>query len=376
MAREQRNEKYLLKKHPHFTCNNNGFSKAFNSIFSIFENMKLSDRALGYISFIVFACIFGGISFGMWAAHQNVRQTAIVDFNELGSLQPEDPVVLRGYRVGTIGSVTWLKDRSRVVIHFTEPLKLREGTQFNNVNYALMGQRRLEIIPSKTGTLMPENHVFQGHFEPGIAETLRLIENVNEQLEAVQKTILLLAQGDSSHKSAPEIYEEAMHSIEDIFAHTEKTVGTLGPKMNKLFKQMNSSSKALTKTALQADTAIKTATATVNEKLSLVDSVVISLTENAKKTNDVITSIENGIDSETLLQSKELVEKINDIIASLNSAVQAIDTKNLGFKDKDGKPIKLITWKNMNIIGDNARDKARKRLEEAKAQQEQKKAGK
>lgn len=337
--------------------------------------MKLSDRALGYISFIVFACIFGGISFGMWAAHQNVRQTAIVDFNELGSLQPEDPVVLRGYRVGTIGSVTWLKDRSRVVIHFTEPLKLREGTQFNNVNYALMGQRRLEIIPSKTGTLMPENHVFQGHFEPGIAETLRLIENVNEQLEAVQKTILLLAQGDSSHKSAPEIYEEAMHSIEDIFAHTEKTVGTLGPKMNKLFKQMNSSSKALSKTALQADTAIKTATAAVNEKLTLVDSVVISLTENAKKTNDVITSIEKGIDSETLLQSKELVEKINDIIANLNKAVQTIDTKNFGFKDKDGKPIQLITWKNMNIIGDNARDKARKRLEEAKAQQEQKKAG-
>ena len=144
--------------------------------------MKLSDRALGYISLIVFAGIFAGISFGMWAAHQNVHQTAIVDFKELGSLQPEDPVVLHGYRVGTIGSVTWLKDRSRVKIHFTEPLKLREGTQFNNVNYALMGQRRLEIIPSKTGELMPENHVFQGHFEPGIAETLRLIENVNEQL--------------------------------------------------------------------------------------------------------------------------------------------------------------------------------------------------
>ena len=139
---------------------------------------------------------------------------------------------------------------------------------------------------------------------------------------------------------------------------------------------MNSSSKALTKTALQADTAIKTATATVNEKLSLVDSVVISLTQNAKKTNDVITSIEKGIDSETLLQSKELIENINNIIDGLNKAVAAIDTKNLGFKDKDGKPIKLITWKNMNIIGDNARDKARKRMEEAKAQQEQNKAGK
>lgn len=338
--------------------------------------MKISDRALGYISILVIAGIFGGISFGMWAAHQNVNQTAIVDFKELGSLQPEDPVVLRGYRVGTIGSVTWLKDRSRVKIHFTEPLTLREGTQFNNVNYALMGQRRLEIIPSKTGTVMPENHVFQGNFEPGIAETLRLIENVNEQLEAVRQMVLLLAQGDSTHKSAPEIYEDAMHSIEDIFAHTEKTVGTLGPKLNKLFNQMNKSTKALTKTTLQADTAIKTATAAVNEKLTLVDSVLISLSTNAEKTNQIITNIENGIDSETLLQSKELVENINNIITALNKGIQAIDTKNLGFKDENGKPIHLISWKNMNIVGDNARDKAHKRLEEAKSQQEQNKAGK
>ena len=277
--------------------------------------MKISDRALGYLSLLVFAGIFAGISFGMWSADQKVNHTALVDFKELGSLQPEDPVVVRGYTIGTIGEVIWLKDRSRVKIKFNEPLPLREGSQFNNVNYALMGQRRLEIIPSKTGEVMPENHVFQGHFEPGIAETLRLIENVNEQLEAVQKTILLLSQGDASHRSAQEIYEEAMHSIEDIFAHTEKTVGSLSPKLNKLFKQMNSSTKALSKTALQADTAIKTVTAAANEKISLVDSVIFSLKENAQKTNDIITNIEKGIDNETLLQSKELVEKINDLIA-------------------------------------------------------------
>ena len=338
--------------------------------------MKISDRALGYISILVFAGIFGGISFGMWAAHQNVNQIAIVDFKELGSLQPEDPVVLRGYHIGTIGEVKWLGDRSRVKIKFIEPITLREGTQFNNVNYALMGQRRLEIIPSKKGQVMPPNHVFQGHFEPGIAETLRLIENVNEQLEAVRQMVLLLAQGDSTHKSAPEVYEEAMHSIEDIFAHTEKTVSTLGPKLNRLFNQMNKSSKALTKTTLQADTAIKAVTAAANEKITLIDSVIISLSANAEKTNQIITNIEKGIDSETLLQSKELVENINNTIAALNTAIKAVDTKNFGFKDEKGEKIKLITWKNMNIVGDNARDKARKRLEDAKAQQEQKRAGK
>ena len=241
---------------------------------------------------------------------------------------------------------------------------------------ALMGQRRLEIIPSKTGEIMPENHVFQGHFEPGIAETLRLIVNVNSQLEAVQKTILLISQGDSTHKSATEIYEDAMRSVEDIFAHTEKTVGSFGPKLNKLFKQMNTSTKALSKTALQADTAIKTVTAAANEKISLVDSVIISLSANAQKTNDIITNIEKGIDNETLLQSKELIENINKFINGLNKAIMAIDTKNIGIKDENGNEVHLISWKNMNIIGDNARDKARKRLEDAKAQQEQNKAGK
>ena len=138
---------------------------------------------------------------------------------------------------------------------------------------------------------------------------------------------------------------------------------------------MNNSSKALTKTALQADTAIKTVTAAVNEKMTLVDSVIISLSTNAEKTNQIITNIEKGIDSETLLQSKELIENINNVIASLNKAISAIDTRTFGFKDEKGNPIHLITWKNMNIVGDNARDKARKRLEEAKKQQEQNRAG-
>jgi hypothetical protein len=218
--------------------------------------------------------------------------------------------------------------------------------------------------------------VFEGHFEPGIAETLRLIENVNEELETIRQMVLLLTQGDSTHKSATQVYEEAMHSIENLFAHTEKTVEALGPKLNKLFKQVDKSSKVLTKTTLKADTAIKTVTAAVNEKVSLVDSVIITISENAQKANQIITNIEKGIDSETLLQSKELVENINELITGLNKAISAIDTKDLGFKDENGKPIHLITWKNMNIVGDNARDKARKRLEEAKAQQEQKKAGK
>ena len=129
--------------------------------------MKLSDRSIGYISLLSLIGIFASISYGMYEAHQDVPHSAIVDFEELGTLQPEDEVVVRGYRVGTIGAVTWLGDRSRVQIKFDNPIVIREGTQFNNINYALMGQRRLEIIPSKTGEVLPEDHIHTGHNHGG-----------------------------------------------------------------------------------------------------------------------------------------------------------------------------------------------------------------
>ena len=110
--------------------------------------MNKSDRIIGYISLVALIALFAGIAYGMYEAHQHVTYKAYVDFTELGSLQPEDPVVIRGYTVGTIGKVTWMGDRARVEVKFDEPTVIREGTQFNDVNYALMGQRRLEIVPN------------------------------------------------------------------------------------------------------------------------------------------------------------------------------------------------------------------------------------
>ena len=118
--------------------------------------MKISDRALGYISLVALFGLFALIAYSMWDAHHEESSIIQVDFDELGSLQPEDQVMIRGYTVGTIGKVQWLGDRARVEIKFNEPIVIREGTQFNNINHAIMGQRRLEIIPSKTGKVLPE----------------------------------------------------------------------------------------------------------------------------------------------------------------------------------------------------------------------------
>lgn len=338
--------------------------------------MRISNRTLGYLTILVLACIFGLISFSMWKAHQNVQQVVLVDFNELGSLQPEDPVVIRGYRVGTIGNVYRVDNHARIEVKFNNPVVLREGTKFNNINFALMGQRRLEIIPSKTGEICAPDYIFQGHFEPGIAETLKLMENVVGQIEGIRKTVLLLAEGDSTHQSAPEIYQSAMHSVEGILENTEKNLESLTPRLNTIFNQIEKAANTVSKATVQIDTTVKAANAAAQQKLELAEQAIQSIHKVSEKSNQMLADFENSPTASQLLNSTETIDNINVLIAKVNKVIKSINTRGFKFYDENGNKIKLITWKNLNIIGKTAREKARERAEKAEKEAKEKQAKK
>ena len=325
--------------------------------------MKISNRALGYISMLALIALFAYIAYSMYTAQHSVSHVAIVDFDELGSLQPEDPAVIRGFKVGTIGTVTWLGDRARITVKFDDPIVLREGTEFNNVNFALMGQRRLEITPSKTGKIMPEDHVFTGHFEPGIAEALRFIENVNQQIAVIRDVIHVITEGDSTHPSAPEAFESTFQAIESFLDSADMEAARFTPKIEQMFNQLNQTSKSIGEATIKADSTIKFATNAANEKLEGLQSTMKTISETAEKTNKAITDIENSTLSAEILKTTQTVEKVNAIIDKFNQVVKAINTKGIKIYDKDGKPVKLIKWKNMNIIGQTARSKAKDRAD-------------
>lgn len=329
--------------------------------------MKISNRTLGYLSFLALICLFASVAYGMYAAHQDVDYTATVDFDELGTLQPEDVVVVRGYRVGSIESATWLGDRSRVIIKFDKPIVIREGTQFNNVNYALMGQRRLEIIPSKTGKVLPEDFVHQGHFEPGIAEALRLMEDVNRQITAVREMVLLIVNGDSVHASVKQKYEEIVGSIEFLLESADKTLNSVKPQLNDVFAQVENASNTLMGIATGADTTIRAATTAINEKIASAQNVVTTLSGSVSKINQVVDELENNPTLQKLTTSQEAIEKLNEILSKTNALIAAIDTKGVKMFDENGNQVKLFTWKNLNLIGKTAREKAKIRAEKGES---------
>ena len=329
--------------------------------------MKTSDRVIGYLSLLALIALFAGIAYSMFDAHEHVTYKAYVDFTELGSLQPEDPVVIRGYTVGTIGNVTWMGDRGRVEIKFDEPTVIREGTQFNNVNYALMGQRRLEIVPNKNGKVLPEDYIHQGNFEPGIAEALRYMEDVNAQITNIREVVMLITEGDSTHQSAKEMYENVMQTIEGILENADKTIDKLNPAVNTLIRQLNDAGNTVAEMADQVDTTVKTTTDALNAKIKQAEDVVASISEGTKKAEKMIADIENSPAMDKLINSREIVDKVADLTKKMEALIAAIDTKGIKMYDDQGKEVKLFTWKNANIIGKTAREKAKIRAEKGEA---------
>lgn len=329
--------------------------------------MRVSDRAIGYFTLLALICIIGLVTLGMWNAHHEETYSIVAEFDELGSLQPEDEVTVRGYTVGHVGKISWLGTKAKVEINFDAPLVLREGTQINDVNYALMGQRRLEIIPSRTGNILPKDYVFQGHFEPGIAEALRLIENVNEQLVVVRDVVHLIAEGDSNQPSFPEIFENTMQTIEGLLENVDSKISSVTPQLQKVFKEVEVATNTAKDMADQVDSTVKVVNNTVNEKVNQAENVIKTISEGADKANKIIAQIENDPAADKLLNSTETVDKVNTLINKLNELVKAIDTRGVKVFDENGKPVKLITWKNMNIIGKTARQKAKERAEKGES---------
>ena len=69
-----------------------------------------------------------------------------------------------------------------------------------------------------------------------------------------------------------------------------------------------------------------------------------------------------------------MVDKVNELVTKLNEIVRAIDTKGIKMLDENGNPVKPFAWKNLNLVGKTAREKARERAEKSnteKAEPEQ-----
>lgn len=328
--------------------------------------MKQTDRAIGYFSIAAFFLILGAIAFGMWRAQQNALERTYVDFPELGSLQTEDPVTDRGYEIGHVGKVEWLGNAARVEIIFDKPYVLREGTKFRDENFALMGQRRVDIIRSKEGKTVSGDHVFQGDFVPGLTEALGTLKSIADQAFAVRDLALAIARGTDSTPSVPAMFKSTLNKTDSVVTVLDNATRKAQPQINSLLHRTEQASYTVIAASDAADSTIGAIELKADSAIKAADKAIAQLSEAVAQADEITRNLETDSTTRDLLYTKNLVNQTDSLIAQLNALIKAINTKGITMYDEKGRKVDLITWKGMNLIGKTAREKARERAEKAK----------
>lgn len=323
--------------------------------------MKISDKAFGYISFGAIICMITGVGIGMWHAHRETSSQAVIDFDELGALSPEDPVTENGYEIGRVGSVEWLGDRSRITVVFDEPITLREGTRFRNAAFALMGGRRIELVRPRTGEALPKDYVFRGEFVPGITESLRFISDIREQALNMQKIVKALLSGTDSTPGVVQKFKASEQALEALLENLETTAELGDEKLREVLDQATVASETIGKTANSADSVFHAVNAQAKSSIETAKAGLKDLSQGISKIDSLVRAVESSEAGKNLLAKKELFETIQETVSKMQDLIQAVNTKDIAVYDENGNRVKLVRWKNLNIIGKTAREKAQER---------------
>lgn len=332
--------------------------------------MKISDQTLGYlvISFVIL--LIGWGTFEMFATSNHTLYQATIEFEDVGSLQPQDPVMDRGIKVGQIASVTYANSKAQVVIDFDSPLIIREGTIFRNTNFSLMGDRLIEMKMSQEGDRYSPGDVIPGIYEPGIAEALHLVEGVLKEVHLLHQTIMLLSTGDSANAPLAHKVTGLLEATETLVANLDRVATKYHPTIQKLLER----STQLTTTTLefvgQTQEGLDTLYATANAgiiKAKTLTQEADTLFKSMHKTS--ITYMESPFYAKHM-QSRELIQDLIDIQTSSQAILDFLGDDNGVLPDSTGNKSGLVGLKNINLFGATAREKRRERSQASSKVQE------
>ncbi|MDR1811206.1 MAG: MlaD family protein [Candidatus Fibromonas sp.] len=323
-----------------------------------------SDRLIGTITIAVALLLIIYVAFSMWRKESRARDTILVQFPEMGALQNEDIVAVRGLAIGHVASITRLNEKALVEIDLDEPRIFRKDTRFRNVSPDIMGSRSIAIEPGTSGEFAESNHIFDGEFEPGFAEVLALSDFAKEQVAILMEFIRLLHAGDE--KDPP-----LAKKIEDIVKECEDLTVALGSLINSIEKQTSTTldkvsyySGQISDASVKIGKTLDTIRVQAEEGIESAEKVVLKIDETIENLTEILTEFENSPITVALLDKREIINDIDSLRSTLQAFVNSIDKQGVKIYDEKGKRKSMISLKNIYLFRETARSKAKKRAEQ------------
>jgi uncharacterized protein YoxC len=329
------------------------------------------------------------VAFAMWQNERMSQNTVYVLFSEIGSLQNEDDVTIRGYKIGHVASITMASDSilmandsirifndstakkkegkrvamALVKIDLYEPFTFSKDTKFRNVSPSILGSRSIIVELGKSDKRAPKDFIFNGEFQAGFAEVLALSDWAREQVALLMEMIHLLQTGDNKNPSVQKKIEEVLDECETLVNAIAGLVGSVEKQtMNAVYK-VNDYTDQIYNASNTVNKSLDTIRTQAKDGMASLDKVILDIQSSVESLSNVLNEFENSPIAATLLDKKEMIDDISSLISTLQSVLSSIDNKGLKIYDENGKRKSMITLKNVHFIRETSREKTKKRTD-------------
>jgi len=325
-----------------------------------------NDKIIGSITITAVLLVIVYLAISIWQNERKARNVVFVQFPEMGALQNGDVVAIRGFVIGHIISITKANDKALVEIGLEEPRVFRKDTRFRNVSPNIMGSRSIVVEPGKNGELTPENYIFDGEFEPGFAEILALTDVAKKQVATLMEFIRVLHTGDEENPSLQKRVEDIMDECEELLDALSNAINTVENQTMGALNKASDYVEQISEASHKIDKSLDTIRVQAKNGIESADKIILSVKESIDNLSKIITQFESSPITVALLDKKEIMNDIDSLRSSLQAFVNSIDRKGIKIYDENGKRKSMISLKNIHLVRETARSKAKKRAQEGK----------
>jgi len=307
---------------------------------------KRQEIIVGVVVLIILALTVMGIMWGKKYDIFSSRGYYTVRVARASGLEEGDPVTVSGVPKGVVDDFIVRKDSVDIIIGVDKDILLYTDAAAIISNLELLGSKKVEVNPGKSGHLLPEHGVFRGTFAGGLEDIFETTGAISTDFQTLMRnfnqTVLLL------NKAMEEDVQTSLHRIHN----TAQLIDSL------MASDIQPGLSAM-KGALQQ------AEIMVNAKQTDIDTIVTNLKLTSQTLNQIVDSNEGKLNrslanldkmSEDLAQlSKRLKDPQSSLgrLTTNDSLYQRLDSITVNIndivKDLKANPKKYLEHVKVNV---------------------------
>lgn len=245
--------------------------------------------------------------------YKNKNLTSVkVKFQNLSSIQKGSSVAIFGVDRGRIQKIKIVSDGVIAYCLVDLPFPLKKGTIFRITQSNMMGDGKIEIIPSQKGDLLDTSQVIKGENGVSISQMLHKISDIADKIDN-------LAGGENTLERIDEIITKFGNLLSKLSDFTDDK------KINKIINNISEASQNLNKLLKDNNPKITKIVNKTDENMDEISKVIKKIDKISDDMQKITHSAkENDNNLNALVKDKKLYDNLLRTSAKLDSLITDI----------------------------------------------------